>query len=137
MWVAVRVWILLTFLEEGLDVEGLDSAPQMLEICEKNAGERGLRPKLHCQPMWSLSIDRKFRTIFVASTTLVYVPTRAEVPTALKGFFDHLEPGGKVVLSTDNHSLDPFKPVDHKPGTWKLNFEQIRPEDGGTIHATI
>ena len=123
--------ILLQFLEEGLDVEGLDNAPELLEICERNATERGLKPTLHLQPMEALSIDRKFRTIFVASAALVYVPTQEVIPT-LKGFFDHLDPGGKVVFSSFGRLSD-FKPIDARLGKWHLDCEGVRPEDGATV----
>ena len=81
--------------------------------------------------MESLSIDRKFRTIFVPSTALVYVPTQ-EVITTLRGFFDHLEPGGKVVVSLPER-LSSFKPKDGELGKWHLDCEGVRPEDGATV----
>ena len=121
--------MLLQFLEEGLDVEGLDNAPEMLGICKRNAAERGLRPTLHYQSMESLSIDRRFRTIFVASTSLCYVPTRGQVPATLRRFFDHLEPGGKVVLSAGIAPGD----LNPEPEEWQLDFEQTRPDDGATV----
>ena len=121
--------ILLQFLEDGMDVEGLDNAPEMLDICERDAAGRGLRPTLHCQSIESVSIDRRFRTIFVASTSLCYVPTREHVSTTLRRFFDHLEPGGKVVLSAGIAPSD----LNPEPEQWQLDFEQIRPNDGATV----
>ena len=37
----------IPYLEAGLDVEGLDSSGQMLEICRTKAAARGLLPVLH------------------------------------------------------------------------------------------
>ena len=125
--------ILLRFLEEGLDVEGLDNAPEMLEICERNATNRELKPTLHLQPMESLSIDRKFRTIFVSSGAMVFVPPQ-EVVTTLKGFFDHLEPGGKVVFSSFARSSG-LMPEAAELGRWHLDFDKVRPEDGATLRS--
>lgn len=55
----------LDYLENGIDVEGIDVSPEMLAICRQKAKARGLRPVLYQQALERMELPRKYRTILV------------------------------------------------------------------------
>src|SRR5438067_1735809 len=62
--------ILLDFLEQGIDVEGVDNSPEMLGICHEKADKLGLSPVIHQQRMQSLDLPGRYGTILVPSSSL-------------------------------------------------------------------
>jgi len=66
---------LLDLVAQGLDVEGVDSSPDMLEGCRLNATKRGVQVTLHHQSMESLSLPRRYRSIFLPGRRSICWPT--------------------------------------------------------------
>lgn len=91
--------LLLDYLSQGIDVEGVDNSPDMLEICKKKAVEQGLAPKLYEQNIETLELPKKYQTILVPSSTLQLIVEPSEADKALKRLIDHLLPGGVIVAS--------------------------------------
>lgn len=70
---------LLDLVEQGLNVDGLDSSRDMLVRCEAGAQARGLRVSLHQQEM-------QHRTIFFAGASFIVLgsdgkPADGDAPT--------------------------------------------------------
>jgi SAM-dependent methyltransferase len=82
----------------GLDVEGLDSSPDMVDRCRTAALARGLDVVVHLQPMEAMQIDRRFRSIFIAGPTFNLLPDDATALRALTQIRLHLAPGGSVLI---------------------------------------
>src|SRR5688572_8237162 len=61
--------LLLDYLAEVIDIEGVDNSPEMLAICREKAEKLGLQPTLYQQSMESLDLPRKYRTIIVPSSS--------------------------------------------------------------------
>jgi len=57
--------ILLDFLSEGVDIDGVDNSPEMLAICRDKSQKLGLSPNLYQQTMETLDLPRTYRTILV------------------------------------------------------------------------
>src|SRR5437016_6207291 len=57
--------LLIPFLRDGLDIEGVDSSPAMLDICRRKASRQSLQPVLHQQLMQQLDVPRRYGTIFI------------------------------------------------------------------------
>lgn len=91
--------LLLDYLTDGLDVEGIDISPEMLEICRQKAIQQSLQFTLHTGAMESMDLPRRFRTIIVPSSSFQLVPDPVAAESALKRFFEHLLPGGRLVMS--------------------------------------
>ena len=51
--------ILLDFLANGIDIEGVDDSPEMLAICRAKAAKMNLRPTLYQQKMQTLDLPRR------------------------------------------------------------------------------
>ena len=124
--------LLLDYLASGLDVDGVDNSPEMLDICREMARRLGLRPRLYQQAMESLSLPRRYRTIFVPSSSFLLLADASQARTAMARFVKHLQPGGMLIMpfmilwKGDRANNDQAK-------EWRLVAEQARPEDGAIV----
>jgi ubiquinone/menaquinone biosynthesis C-methylase UbiE len=121
--------IVLDYRQLGIDVEGLDSSPEMLAICRAKAAGSGLSVTLHRQDMRALDLPRRYRTILGTSSALQLVPDLDDARRTLRRWVAHLEPAGAVVtpFSFDWREGEPLDTG------WELLFELVRPEDGATV----
>jgi ubiquinone/menaquinone biosynthesis C-methylase UbiE len=118
--------LLLDFLQQSIDIDGVDNSPEMLTLCRRKAAGLGLQPVLFEQWMESLALPRLYRTILVPSSSfqLILEPELAE--RALWRLKHHLLPGGALVI--------PFM-ILWQPGDplelpdWKLTAEKTRLDD--------
>ncbi len=119
--------LLLDYLAQGIDVDGVDNSPDMLALCREKARALGLTPRLYEQPMEALALPRTYRTILIPSSSIQLIVEPAQADEAMRRIARHLEPGGAVLASfmTLRNSGDPLE----------FEWEQtaIRPEDGATI----
>jgi len=121
--------LLLDYLADGIEIDGVDNSPEMLALCRKKAQQLGLHPTLFQQCMEALDIPRRYRTIIVPSSSFQLVTDAGDAAEAMRRFFHHLEPGGTLVM--------PFMilwqgPVTDKTvtGEWEFIAEKVRPDDG-------
>jgi len=90
--------LLLDFLQNGIDVDGVDNSAEMLALCRRKAARLGLAPHLHLQSMTDLDLPRRYRTIIVPSSSFQLLLDRDEAGRALDAFHRHLEPGGTLAM---------------------------------------
>jgi SAM-dependent methyltransferase len=82
----------------GLDIEGLDSSPDMVERCRAAARARGLDVVVHLQAIEAMSIPRQFRSIFLAGPTFDLLADDDVALAALECIRDHLASDGAVLI---------------------------------------
>jgi len=92
--------LLVPYLRAGLDVDGCDVSPDMLARCREAAEREGLSPNLYAQAMHELDLPRRYRTIFVCGGWGLG-STREQDTEALRRFYEHLEPGGLLVVDNE------------------------------------
>src|SRR5947209_1517653 len=121
--------LLLDYLADGIDIDGVDVSPEMLEICRQKAQKHGLHPMLYQQHMQVLNLPRSYRSIIVPSSSFQLLTDPHDAAEAMRRFWRHLEPRGILVM--------PFMIPWVGPATesmvtvdWEVVAEQIRPEDG-------
>ena len=75
--------LLLDYLAQGIDVDGVDNSPEMLALCSAKAQALGLAPQLYAQTMETLALPRTYRTIIIPSSTmqLIVDPAMADEAT--------------------------------------------------------
>jgi SAM-dependent methyltransferase len=124
--------LLLDYLAEGMDIDGVDNSPEMLALCRDKAAARGLEPTLYEQAMESLDLPRRYRTILVPSSSFLLIIDARAAREAMRRFHAHLEPGGALVM--------PFMlSRDGPPGRleearqWHKVAERERPSDGALV----
>lgn len=91
--------LVLELRANGFDVEGLDVSPKMLELCQLRADKLSLDVNLYLQTMEAMDLPRKYLTILVPSYTFQLIPDLEDARMALSAFYQHLLPGGTLVLS--------------------------------------
>lgn len=90
--------LLIPYLQAGLDVDGADVSPDMLERCRERAEREGLpAPSLYAQALHTLDLPRRYRTIVVCGA-FGLGSERADDVEALRRLYGHLEPAGTLVL---------------------------------------
>jgi SAM-dependent methyltransferase len=91
--------LLLDYLLQGVDIDGVDNSPEMLELCRQKGKTLGLVPVLYQQYMETLALPREYRTILIPSSSLQLIIEPALVRQALQNVYAHLLPGGVVAAS--------------------------------------
>jgi SAM-dependent methyltransferase len=92
--------LLLPYLRAGLDVDGCDVSPDMIALCREKAVREGLSPNLYVQPMHELDLPRRYKTVFVCGS-FGLGSYRDQDLDALERFYEHLEPGGRLLLDIE------------------------------------
>jgi ubiquinone/menaquinone biosynthesis C-methylase UbiE len=121
--------LLLEYLADGIDVEGVDVSPEMLAICQRKADQEYLAVKLYTQSMEMLDLPRRYRTIAVPSASFQLVTEMDHAMRALVRFHQHLQPGGILVISIWHIISEDSSGW----GQWRLVAEEERLDDGKTI----
>jgi ubiquinone/menaquinone biosynthesis C-methylase UbiE len=119
--------IILDFMQQGIDIDGVDNSPDMLALLQEKARKLNLNPAVHQQEMTALSLPRKYQAILVPSSSFQLLLDVDSPAIAMRRFFEHLLPGGILVM--------PFMTLwkEGDPLESETTREIIRPQDGATI----
>lgn len=104
--------LLVPLARDGLDVEGLDTSTDMLDILRAKADALGLSPVLHQAPMQSFDLPARFRTVFVPAGTFMILLDDDEIRSTLECCLRALEPGGELLLPLDGQQPEAGEEVD-------------------------
>lgn len=121
--------LLLDYLAEGIDIDGVDNSPEMLGICREKAQRLALAPRVHLQEMEALDLPRRYRTILVPSSSFQLLIDLSDAGAAMRGFHAHLEPGGVLAMPF----MILWKDGDPTEYDWKIVTEKVRPDDGAVV----
>jgi SAM-dependent methyltransferase len=92
--------LLLDYLAAGIDVDGIEISPEMLDILRAKAEAMGLdvSGRIHEGAMQTLELARQYRTVIVPSSSFQLLVDRADAIEAMHRFVAHLEPGGTLAM---------------------------------------
>jgi SAM-dependent methyltransferase len=121
--------LLVPYLRDGLEVEGLDSSPEMLALCRTKALDYGRTPVLYEQLMQDLEVPRRYATIYIPFGSFQILLRRDEAFETLRRFHTHLQPGGQLLIAL----FVPWTDFRHE-NQWRLRRSGTRPTDGALIH---
>ncbi len=93
---------LLGYLDEELVVDGLDSSSIMLARAERKAQKSNLAPRLYQSTMQDFTINQRYTTLYIPSCSFMLLTERAQAHQALRRFYEHLIPGGQLLVSLFN-----------------------------------
>ena len=124
--------LLIELLAEGVDIDGVDNAPDMLRQCVINAAGRSLsvEGRLQLGAMQELRTERRYRTVLVPASTFQLLTSRSDQMSALLAFHAALESGGTLVLFVAD--LWPGDRVAAQQEQWRLRAEA--PDEDGTLY---
>ena len=89
---------LINLRQRGLDVEGLDSSPDMIARARKRADALGIEVRLHCSPIETMKLDQTYQSIFLAGPTFNLIIDDALVQQSLDNISAHLKPAGRALI---------------------------------------
>ncbi|MBL7165992.1 MAG: class I SAM-dependent methyltransferase [Dehalococcoidales bacterium] len=92
---------LIPFLERGIDIDGTDASPDMLQACHNRCEAKGLQPVLYQQLLQEMDIPRRYGYILIPAGSFGLITDRANAAEALRRLHHHLVPGGKLVLEIE------------------------------------
>ena len=88
--------------EAGVNIEGLEISQVMIDV----VAERAPGLKVHKGDMRDYKINGRYDAILALSSVLVFVANEQEIKQCLQRCYDHLEPGGILLLELPNHSVE-------------------------------
>ncbi|MCJ7842800.1 class I SAM-dependent methyltransferase [Lederbergia sp. NSJ-179] len=111
--------VIIPLLESGFIIDGVDSSHEMLASCHQRCEERGLKPNLYQADLKELSLPNKYEAIIIPAGSFLLIEKREDSIAVLKKLFDHLLPGGRLILDlflpdninfapTDKSEITPF-----------------------------
>jgi ubiquinone/menaquinone biosynthesis C-methylase UbiE len=90
--------VIIPLLESGLNVDGVDYSPEMLASCRQRCEERELVTNLYESNLQELDLPDKYEAIIIPGGSFLLIEKREESLKALKRLYDHLQPGGLLML---------------------------------------
>jgi len=124
--------LLLDFLSQGIDAEGVDNSPDMSALLRDKAGRMGLQRAVYLQGMEALDLPRRYQTILVPSSSFQRLIDPALARQAIDRFYRHLLPGGVLIM--------PFEKARKEGEPLVIDFptrEVVRPEDGAVFRRSV
>ena len=113
--------LLVPWVADGLDVDGVDASADMIDACRAAAHAVGCEPDLHVQPTHRLDLQRRYRTI-VNCGAFGLGGSRVDDTEGLQRMRAHLLPGGVLALDYEVGEFDDDRwrrwrprPVDETP----------------------
>ena len=104
---------LIPFLERGIDIDGVDASPHMLQMCRDNARQRGVTPTLHEQLLEEMSLPRHYGFMMIPHGSFGFFTDRKVAQNTLARLRDHMLPGGRLVLDVETP-----RAASKSPGSW-------------------
>jgi SAM-dependent methyltransferase len=92
--------ILLPCLQSGVDIEGLDLFPPMLQRLREKASALGLNPALHRGDMAKFRLPRRYALIMIPFNAFPHNLTTEDQLSCLEACREHLLPGGMLTFDT-------------------------------------
>lgn len=91
--------MLIPFLKKGIEMDGVDLSPDMLNQCKSNMQQHQVSTNLFQQDLTQLALERKYNTIIMPTGSFCLLP-RDKVDTLLHNLSSHLEKGGQFIFDT-------------------------------------
>ncbi|OGI06602.1 MAG: hypothetical protein A3F80_06155 [Candidatus Melainabacteria bacterium RIFCSPLOWO2_12_FULL_35_11] len=91
--------ILIPFLKENFELDGLDYSNDMLNICRDKLNKYNLNAALYQSPMQDFKIPKKYNNIYVPFHSFMIVSDRNQALRSLICFFEHLKQNGQLIIS--------------------------------------
>jgi len=118
--------VLVRLLEQGVDADGLDSAPAMLERARVKAQAKGFTPRLVQGDMRDFTMPRRYTRVLCGFNAFAHAMTIEDQLRTLRCVREHLESGGALVLHTSFPSPSYWLQPDGEP------VQEIEVERPGT-----
>jgi SAM-dependent methyltransferase len=117
----------LPLLQAGVDLEGIDLLPAMLDELRRKAAALGLTARVHEADMRDFTLPRRYALIVIPFRAFLHNLTTVDQLATLRACRQHLESGGRLVLDLFYPS---FVRLTEPDGEWRLEREFPHPDSG-------
>lgn len=124
-------FFLISFMEAGADIDGLDSSPHMLDICRKKCAAKSLTPNLYQQRLEALALPRHYAFIFIPDRSFAHIYSKETAQRCLQKLSEYMISGGWLIVEI---KTPPKQGEFGAPGQTEFRVED-RP-DGSTVFST-
>jgi SAM-dependent methyltransferase len=130
---------LLPLLQSGIDMYGFDISPSMLATLRKKAAVQGIKnitDRISIQDLETFHYDeQRFDVILIPTNSFGMLVTQEAQIRALRNIYDHLAPGGKLLLDLRLAGVrDLAEMPEIVEGNW---YTWIHPETGLPIRQRL
>jgi SAM-dependent methyltransferase len=122
--------VLISLLEAGVDADGVDLSPAMLDRLRAKAAKKGLRPRLLAADMRDFTMPRLYARVICAFNAFAHCETIDDQLATLRCCREHLTPGGALVLHISYPGVSLWLGPDGEP---ILEHETTIPETGNRL----
>lgn len=91
--------ILLPLAKAGVDITGLDYSKGMLKVLKEKMNGLKKKPRIIYADMKSFKLKDTFDLIIIPYRSFVHMETQEDQIRALKNFYKHLNPKGRLILN--------------------------------------
>ena len=120
----------LPMLQAGVDADGFDLHPGMLEVLRRKAAALGLKPRVSQADMRDFTLPRRYALITIPFRAFFHNLTTEDELRTLRCCRQHLEPGGRLVLDLFHVT---FARMVEPDGEWRREIEVAHPESGAPL----
>jgi len=93
--------LLVPLAVDGIDIDGVDASADMLAACARKCAELGVSPGLSRQVAQDLDLPRPYALAFVTAGSFGLLTDQDWYRQALAKMFEHLGPGGLLVIDVE------------------------------------
>lgn len=122
--------IMLRLLEAGVDADGVDAYPLMLDQLRRKAQARSLEARVYQGNMRDFTMPRRYARAICAFNAFAHCETTDEQIQALRCIREHLEPAGALVLHMSYPGLTLWTDPSGEP---VLELQSTHPINGNTL----
>ena len=111
--------ILIQLLSRKINLIGIDSSDDMLNLCRNKCRKLKLKTVLSKQSMQTFKLNQKLSFVFVPDGSLCFVITNDEMVQTFTNVYNHLLPGSAFMFDILHLSSKMIKPEKGWQGDWK------------------
>ena len=98
--------VLLPTLQAGVDIDGLDIHPGMIEVLTRKAAGLGLKPRVVVGDMRDFTMPRRYALVTIPFRAFQHLLTTHDQIAALRCIREHLEGGGALLFNIFHPTFD-------------------------------
>ena len=100
---------LIPLAQAGVDIDGVDASADMLTACSQKCSELGVTVALTRQFVQDLELPRRYALAFIAAGWFGLLIDEDDYRVGLGRVYQHLEPGGELILEAETPALAPAR----------------------------
>ncbi len=106
---------LLPMAHAGLQIDGIDSSPEMLAACRARAHQLGIPVNVHLQDLTALALPHQYTLAFIPAGSIGLITEDQDLRQVLSRIHAHLVPNGTLLLELVDDTTESLSPRAYAP----------------------